>query len=298
MLVCTLIISQPLFSSTLIVSGHDWIFHLTRIEGMKDSLLGGQFPVRITGFSFNGYGEASGIFYPNLFIYIPVIFRLCNLPLAVSYNLFCALINLLTIFCTYWSFKKLFGSVRIGAVTAIIYTSFIYRLVDIYSRGALGEAQAMTFLPVALVSLYLIITHDSRYWPVFTLSYSGIIQSHIISGVIATVLATILVIYFYRQMIRRQVLLSLGKAILFIVLLNAWFYFPFFNFYHQIQFHMQENLNSNTILYDNALGWSRFNEVQGFCGYFGLFIVLTFIFLWLKDRFNHKDRYKMDKSFQ
>ena len=36
--------------------GHDLSIHLSRIEGLKAGLLAGQFPVRMGGFSFNGYG--------------------------------------------------------------------------------------------------------------------------------------------------------------------------------------------------------------------------------------------------
>ena len=72
LLVCTLIISQPCFGMQF-ASGDDTIFHMNRIEGIKEGLLAGQFPVRIHGYQLNGYGFASGIFYPDIFLYFPAI---------------------------------------------------------------------------------------------------------------------------------------------------------------------------------------------------------------------------------
>ena len=81
-----LLISIPLFSTELVIRGHDSGFHFMRMEGIYESLSGGQFPVRIVGYSFNTYGEMSGIFYPNLFFYIPALFRFCGLSMTLSYN--------------------------------------------------------------------------------------------------------------------------------------------------------------------------------------------------------------------
>ena len=276
-LIFTAFISVPLFSSTHIIAGHDWIFHIMRIEGMKDSLAGGQFPVKITGYSFNSYGEASGIFYPNLFLYIPAIFRLCNISVAVAYNLFCILINLATVLCTYWAFSRLFNSNCLGAITSMIYSGFFYRLIDIYSRAAIGEALAMAFMPLAVISLWLMLHRQTSYWIPFTIACTCVLQSHIISSLMLAAICICIILYSYRQLKQRENLTALTKSAIFILLLNIWFYVPFYNFYHQFEFNMQNSILEDHILSNRVSTWATFNYVQGFFGYAIVLVIALFI---------------------
>lgn len=70
--------SYPLFSGT-IGFGHDLNFHLYRIEGIKDGILSGQFPVRIHPTHNNGYGYITASVYPELFLYFPAVLRIFGL---------------------------------------------------------------------------------------------------------------------------------------------------------------------------------------------------------------------------
>ncbi len=64
----------PLFSGT-IGFGHDLNFHLYRIEGIKDGILSGQFPVRIHPTHNNGYGYITASVYPELFFVFSCCFE-------------------------------------------------------------------------------------------------------------------------------------------------------------------------------------------------------------------------------
>ena len=54
-------------------------FHLWRIEAIKYGLQNGIFPVRMYGLLLDNAGYASGIYYPDLFLYIPAVFRILGL---------------------------------------------------------------------------------------------------------------------------------------------------------------------------------------------------------------------------
>ena len=53
------------------LTGSDLRYHLTRITGIADGLKGGSGIVSIYPEALKGYGYASPLFYPDLFMYFP-----------------------------------------------------------------------------------------------------------------------------------------------------------------------------------------------------------------------------------
>ena len=272
-----LVLGQPAFSTDVMTYGHDILFHTFRIEGMAESMSGGQFPVRIVGKSLAGYGEASGIFYPNLFFYIPALLRMAGVPLVAAYNFFCILINVATIFFTFWSVERLLKSTRTAAVIAMIYGGFMYRLIDLYVRSALGEAIAMAFMPLALISLWLMLNRSEKYWRATVIGFTGVLQAHILSSLFMLGAALVIVLSSIRRLSRREILMSTAKAAGFIALLNLWFYVPFIDLYSTMSFNMQDELRSSDILSSSSLPWKLFGGMQLFVGWSIVLILIAFI---------------------
>ena len=71
------------------VSGADLTYHLHRIEGVKDGLLTGQFPVRLEPRWVFDHGYANGIFYCNLLLYFPALLRMAGFTMTESYAFYC-----------------------------------------------------------------------------------------------------------------------------------------------------------------------------------------------------------------
>ena len=63
-----LIGSAPALKSTFVI-GHDGTYHMARLLNLADGLKNGQFPVRMGGFSYDGYGAVTSVFYPDTFLY-------------------------------------------------------------------------------------------------------------------------------------------------------------------------------------------------------------------------------------
>jgi len=229
LLAVAIFVSYPVFVD-YIRKGNDIIFHIQRIEGIKDGLLDGQFPVRIHPRTNFEYGHAISSGYPELFLYIPAILRLIGLSIPLSYGIFIFMVNLASAGIAYFSFKNLFNKKYIGLIGSVIYLTASYRLLDLYTRSAVGEGLAMIFIPLVIYGVYEIFFGDSSKWRYFTIACTGILQSHILSSAFSAVFLVLFGIVFIKRLREKERFVSLLKSIIFILLINIWFIVPFLYF--------------------------------------------------------------------
>ncbi|MDO4300037.1 MAG: hypothetical protein Q4D26_01455 [Clostridia bacterium] len=248
LILITVFISYPLFNS-MIFNGHDTQVHVTRIEGIKNGLLDGQFPVRMHPQAVYEFGYGDAILYPELFLYIPAVLRILGVSMPLAYNTFCVLVNIATAAIAYFSFKNIFKEKHAGFLGAVLYLSAIYRMTNLYIRGAMGEGLACVFLPLIIYGLYEIFFGDSSKWIYFTLACTGVLQSHVLSVLMVAVFAIMFGIVFVTRLSDKKRLINLLKSCGLSVLLNLWFIVPF------LQFNAQE-LSTDIMkrnLYNNSL---------------------------------------------
>ncbi len=218
------------FFSTGCVNFGDMPFHLARIEGIKDAILDGQFGINILPNGTENYGYLNTL-YPYLFLYIPALFRICNVSLIFSYKIFIFLINLTTVISVYFSAKTITKS-RVSIFLAVILYIFVpWRLVNIFSRAALGEIIAEIFWPLVIAGIYNIIIDDQKKWSLLAIGCSGMIQTHIISAVMTIIFCCFAFFAFIYKIISEKRLLPFLKAATCIVFLNIWYIIPFIFYY-------------------------------------------------------------------
>lgn len=235
MAVLVLVSSIPLFTGYEIASA-DLNYHLQRMEGVKDALLAGQFPVRIHPNWLQGYGYATGVFYCDTFLYIPAFLRIMGFPVGAAYLIYKFLVNVGTVVIATESFGRIFRNRLIGLFAAALYTLNIYRLATMYLKDHLGQYTAVMFLPLLALGIWRLLAEDGKsrdykkIWILLVLSVTGIIQSHVLTCEMAAVFSVLTGIVFIKRVFRRETLLEIGKALLGIVLLNLWFIVPFLDF--------------------------------------------------------------------
>lgn len=240
--------------------GHDLNFHLYRIEGIKDGLLAGQFPVRLHPTHNHGYGYISSSVYPELFLYFPALLRLMGASPVMAYNTFLAGINAMTAWTMYICARGITRSRYAGLLASVLYTLSTWRIMNLYYRAAVGEALAMVFFPVLIYGLYLLLAGDRRKWWVLALGCSGIFQSHIISTVFAafTILAAAAV--YHREFLRRERFLGFVRAGVLTVLLNLWYLAAFLTYYLGTDLAIRHT-PENTEFYQNAIFPAEFFNI-------------------------------------
>lgn len=236
LLLMVLFLCIPLMVNYLFENGaQDLKFHLTRIEGIKEGLLDGAFPVKIQPFWLNGHGYAASVFYGDVFLYIPALLRVMGVSIQGAYKFYIFFINMLTVFISYYCFSKM-SSRKIGLLCSIVYSSNIYRLNDIYTRAAVGEYTAITFLPLVVYGLWKVYMlpeeseEHKRSWVTITLGCTGIFLSHMISTEMTALFILLTVIILWKKTLRKKTLLVLAKTAAATVCLNIWFLIPFLDY--------------------------------------------------------------------
>lgn len=216
--------------------GDDWGFHLLRVEGLISGLKDGQFPVRIQGNWLRGYGYAVSVFYSDMFMVIPMVFRLLGFTVRTSCCLFYMVINLSTLLVAYHCLKRVCKDRVIGCVGAVLYTLSAYRMHNLFMRSAVGESLAMVFLPLVFYGFYRIFTediYDRKYrgnWLVLTLGLTGIIQSHVLTCEMLALAILILCVVLIKKVFRKETFLVLVKTVVVTLLLNLWYLVPFLDY--------------------------------------------------------------------
>ena len=227
--------SIPLFIDYLPWKWHDLPFHLMRIEGLREGLQSGMFPVRIQPAWLNGHGYAVSIFYGDLFLYIPAVLRMFGISIQSCYQFYVFLVNTATVFVAYYCFSKM-SDRKTGMICAMLYSMNIYRMTCLYVRAAVGEYTAMLFLPILLYGFWKVYTlpeesrEHGKSWISIAFGFTGLIMTHMITCEFVALFTALTCIILWKRTFRKKTFLTLAKGAGAMILLNLWFLVPFLDY--------------------------------------------------------------------
>lgn len=216
--------------------GGDLTYHLFRIEGIRDGILNGQFPIRISPEWQQGYGYASPVFYGETLLYIAALFRLIGFSVITSYRLFLVVVTVMTLWIAYFCYKRIFQNPYIGVLCGALQTLAVHRTHKLYGYSALGEGIGMIFLPLLVYGFYKVFTEDAndknygRSWLPLTAGFAMVVQSHLLTGELAGLFTIFLCVVLWKRVFRLKTFIVLAKAAIYSVLLSAWFLVPFVDY--------------------------------------------------------------------
>lgn len=221
------LISAPMFRTGM-YDGDDQRYHIYKIEGMRDAIKNGQFPVYFFPYVFSGYGYLNAL-YPSMFLYPVVILRILGVSSMTCYKTLLFVINLATAWIAYWSAKKLLGKKNSWAplLFALLYLLAPYRINNLWVRSAVGELLAITFLPLIAVGLYELLAGNRKKWWYLVIGYSGLIQSHVLSCLMVLIFSVVVGIFYADVFLKEKRWIELLKIMICLLAFNAWYLVPF-----------------------------------------------------------------------
>jgi hypothetical protein len=227
-----------------IPQGHDLFFHLARLQGMLDALNEGLFPIKINFSALNGYGYATGLFYPDFFAYIPVFFAKMGFTLVFSYKLFLFIWWFFATFSMYLALLKM-GIEKFGAFAgALLYGWSSYFATDIFNRAAFGEVLTFPFIPLVILGLYNLIYANPKNNLPLIFAFSALFLAHQITFILICIISFLWITLNILHLLRSpKRILFLFISIFITFSLVSFFFFPMLE---QIQY-MEYNLTSKTI---------------------------------------------------
>lgn len=279
MMVVWVILSQWFFS-TGFSPRWDVPYHMNRVEGIKEGLLAGQFPVRIHAYQMNGFGTLDGIFYPDTFLYFPAFLRILGVPVEIAYNAYWILAIFIGLLASWYGFGIWLDSVKRGAVAAMIYHSTYFFLWCMWEGP--GSCLAYWFLPMFFATLLCMLNRDDRkhQWVGFVIAFTVIAQSHVVNTIFCILATLVCCLIFHRNLLNPNRRMALLKAGVFSMLLNVWRGVPFLYFYHTVDFHLKNasyTQSGYTSLQQTTSSLSALIDSQFILG--GPIIFLTLFFL-------------------
>lgn len=281
-----------------VLDGNDLYYQFNRILGVQEALKAGQFPVKLHSTFLHGYGYGSPIFYPELFLYIPALFGCMGMSLIGCYRLLLLLVHLATAWISYRSFSGIMHSREKGLLAACLYTLSVYRLIDLYTRAALGEGMAMMFLPLVMWGMYELFLGDAKKWYLAALGFTGVMQCHMLSTELAVVFSGLFGLLSIRRLTEKGRIGALLKAAGCTILMNVGLVLPILQHgaYPFKVFSVESTLSWWTVtlpkLFDLLLfnptermyaGAENSGEMPCTIGFVLLFGILAFLYSWIRD---------------
>ena len=205
----------------------DYLFHFSRIQSITDSLKQGIFPVKVHYNMANTCGYGTGLFYPNLFLYIPAIINCFINNIGLSYKLFLVIILSALFFISYISVKAVIKDSKTALLSTILIMCSNALMLNSYNRTALGELLGLVFITPIVCGLYNYIHDDFDKPYILAIGFLGVANSHLITTLICIIFAILYFLINIKSSIKNpKKLLKLVLTAIIVTLISTSFWLP------------------------------------------------------------------------
>ncbi|MFV0479374.1 MAG: hypothetical protein ACK5LZ_02225 [Anaerorhabdus sp.] len=225
-LVLSILFLSPYLINSFIPLGHDTTFHLSRIEGLAQSIKDGTLIPAIYPYKNNNFGYASPLFYSDLLLILPALLYLLFNNIYWSYFFALFLATFFSSFAISKLTQTFTKATWLPFISSVLYLFCNYRITNVFVRGALGEVFATCFLPIAVLGIYNVLFSEKKSWLALVIGFSGLILSHNLSFLLACVLFFIFILINSNKLFQEKRWIPILKATITTFLLTAFFSLP------------------------------------------------------------------------
>lgn len=208
--------------------GDDTYYHFLRIIGLSDNFKHGLLQSGVSTSFFGKIGYGQYIFYPWITLIPFSFFKLLTASWIQAYYLGLMFYFFVSFLISHYVMKKFSNSTFQAVIFAVVYNFSTYRLIDFFSRAAIGEYLATIFLPLCFLGFYELFFGDNKNWKILAIGMSLIIFSHILTTFMCLLIfVLILIIFSPKVKLSKNRLLDFGKAVGTTILATLIFTVPF-----------------------------------------------------------------------
>ena len=219
-----LIMCIPLFQEG-IHTGDDGEFHISRTIGTIEQILNGKSPFIVDRFSL-GFGFAWNLFYPPVSTVINVVFAFLTNNVVTAMKIFIFLTFVLSGITMYQLVRTISNNKFAAMLSAILYMCAPYRMLNAYTRLAVGELAGFIFTPIVLRGVYLLFDGKTEKSYLYVLGTIGLVLSHNISTMLTFLVGFFYVLVNIKKLKDKKILKSFIISTLVIILSVLFFYGP------------------------------------------------------------------------
>ncbi len=220
------VLCMPLMQDRISIAD-DYLFHFSRIQSITDSLKNGIFPVKVHTNMANSCGYGTGLFYPNLFLYVPAIINLFISNIALSYKIFTVIMLISMIFLSYISIKAVTKDSKTALLGTILIMFSKGLMHNLYDRTALGELLGFIFITPIICGLYNYVYDDFDKPYLLAIGFLGVANSHLITTLICIIFAILYFLINIKSSIKNpKKFLKLLLTAIIVTLISTSFWLP------------------------------------------------------------------------
>lgn len=224
LIIVAIIMSIPLFQAG-IHTGHDGDFHISRTIGTIEQLTHGNSPFIISRFS-NNLGFGWNLFYPPVSTLINVIFAILTGNVVTAMKIFIFITFVFSGITMYKLVKTITSNNLAALLAGIFYMIAPYRLLNTYTRLAVGEMISFVFIPIIFRGIYYILNGKTQKSYLYIFGTIGLILSHNISTLLTFILGFFYVLINIKNLKDKNIFKTLCISTAIIILSVLFFEVP------------------------------------------------------------------------
>lgn len=272
-----LIMCIPLFQEG-IHTGDDGEFHISRTIGTIEQIENGESPFIVQRFSL-GFGFPWNLFYPPVSTVINVVFAFLTNNVVTAMKIFIFLTFVLSGIAMYQLVRTISNNKFAAMLSAIFYMCAPYRMLNAYTRLAVGEIAGFIFTPIVLRGVYLLFSGKTEKSYIYVFGTIGLVLSHNISTMYTFLIGLFYVIVNIKKLKDKKILKSFIVSTLIIILAVLFFYGPLMEQMAGTKYEVSRKMYTNESVQGSALNpieliFSYFNGISQEGRFFNIGVLL------------------------